>query len=42
MLLRRHEIYANSKKPSDISIAFFISPHGFGHAVRESTVMDAL
>ena len=31
-----------SKKPSDISIAFFISPHGFGHAARASAVMDAL
>ncbi|MDM8556094.1 glycosyltransferase family protein [Desulfococcaceae bacterium HSG7] len=27
---------------SDISIAFFISPHGFGHASRASAVMDAL
>ena len=33
---------SHSKKPSDISIAFFISPHGFGHAARASAVMDAL
>jgi len=29
-------------KLPDIYIAFFISPHGFGHAARASAVMDAL
>lgn len=30
------------KQSDKISIAFFISPHGFGHAARASAVMDAL
>ncbi len=36
----------NSEKRSDgdhqISIAYFVSPHGFGHAARASAVMEAL
>lgn len=29
-------------QPEPISIAYFVSPHGFGHASRASAVMDAL
>ncbi len=30
------------KKNTEISIAFFVTPHGFGHAARASAVMNAI